>query len=71
MASGGKVVERPSALAMPSGTAPVTKVACGMHHVIVLTSAGQLLSMGNGEAHGELGTGRREWLEAPAMLEVV
>lgn len=64
------MVENPAAILMPSGGGPVWKVACGLHHVLILTREGNLYSLGNGENYGEVGTGRREYLEVPELLEV-
>ena len=65
------MVETPAAILMPKGAGPVWKVACGLHHVLILTKKGNIFALGNGENYGEVGTGRSVYLETPHILEVI
>lgn len=51
----------PQRLVLPTNS-PVVQIACGMHHTVVLTLAGEVFTFGSNQ-YGQLGTGD---LQAPA-----
>lgn len=51
----------PQRLVLPSNS-PVVQIACGLHHTVVLTLAGEVFTFGSNQ-YGQLGTGD---LQAPA-----
>lgn len=49
----------PQRVVLPTSTAksgPVTQIACGLHHTVVLTQSGEVFTFGSNQ-YGQLGTG--------------
>ena len=61
-----------SLVAMPTKLAEITaqgvrQIACGLHHVLALSDAGDVYAWGGGGA-GQLGLGRRKSFPAPQLV---
>lgn len=76
-AVGGSDVERetprvaplpPHKVSLPT-TSPVVQVACGLHHTVVLTLAGEVFTFGSNQ-YGQLGTGDLQPVQGPVQVKV-
>lgn len=58
----------PQLLQLPS-VSPVVQVACGLHHTVVLTLAGEVFTFGSNQ-YGQLGTGDLQPVSGPIRVQV-
>ncbi|XP_030378381.1 E3 ubiquitin-protein ligase highwire [Scaptodrosophila lebanonensis] len=58
----------PQLLTLPSSS-PVVQVACGLHHTVVLTLAGEVFTFGSNQ-YGQLGTGDLQPVNGPVKVHV-
>lgn len=58
----------PQALAL-SSSSPVVQIACGLHHTVVLTLAGEVFTFGSNQ-YGQLGTGDLQAVNGPVQVKV-
>lgn len=58
----------PQLLHIPSSS-PVVQVACGLHHTVVLTLAGEVFTFGSNQ-FGQLGTGDMQPISGPIRVNV-
>nr|XP_032288913.1 E3 ubiquitin-protein ligase highwire [Drosophila virilis] len=58
----------PQVLQLPSGS-PVVQVACGLHHTVVLTLAGEVFTFGSNQ-YGQLGSGDLQAVTGPIRVQV-
>lgn len=58
----------PSKVTIPS-TSPVVQISCGLHHTVLLTSAGEVFTFGSNQ-YGQLGTGDLQPVSAPIQVRI-
>lgn len=58
----------PSKVNIPSSS-PVVQISCGLHHTIVLTSAGEIFTFGSNQ-YGQLGTGELQAVSTPVQVKI-
>lgn len=58
----------PQLLQLPSSS-PVVQVACGLHHTVVLTLAGEVYTFGSNQ-YGQLGSGDLQPVSGPVRVQV-
>lgn len=58
----------PSRINIPSDS-PVIQIACGLHHTLVLTTAGEVFTFGSNQ-FGQLGTGDLQSVASPVLLKI-
>lgn len=52
-----------------TSSSPVIQVACGLHHTVVLTLAGEVFTFGSNQ-YGQLGTGDLQAVNGPVQVKV-
>lgn len=50
-------------------TSPVIQISCGLHHTVVLTSAGEVFTFGSNQ-YGQLGTGDLQPVASPVQVKI-
>lgn len=58
----------PQKISLPSSS-PVVQIACGMHHTVVLTLAGEVFTFGSNQ-YGQLGTGDLQSVVGPVQVKL-
>lgn len=58
----------PSRVTFPSNN-PVIQVSCGLHHTVVVTSAGEVFTFGSNQ-YGQLGTGDLQPMSSPVQVKI-
>lgn len=58
----------PARVAIPSSN-PIIQISCGLHHTVVLTSAGEVFTFGSNQ-YGQLGTGDLQSVTAPVQVKI-
>ena len=58
----------PSKVTIPSSS-PVIQISCGLHHTVVLTSAGEVFTFGSNQ-YGQLGTGDLQPVASPVQVKI-
>lgn len=58
----------PQRVNIPSGS-PITHIACGLHHTVVLTQCGEVYTFGSNQ-YGQLGTGDLQPYFGPVQVKV-
>jgi RCR-type E3 ubiquitin transferase len=58
----------PSKIVIPSSS-PVIQIACGLHHTVVLTAAGEVFTFGSNQ-YGQLGTGDLQPVSSPVQVKI-
>lgn len=58
----------PSKVSIPS-TNPIVQISCGLHHTVVLTSAGEVFTFGSNQ-YGQLGTGDLQPIASPVQVKI-
>lgn len=58
----------PSRIIIPSSS-PVIQIACGLHHTVVLTTAGEVFTFGSNQ-YGQLGTGDLQPVASPVPVNI-
>lgn len=58
----------PARVTIPSSS-PIIQISCGLHHTVVLTSAGEVFTFGSNQ-YGQLGTGDLQPAPAPVQVKI-
>lgn len=58
----------PARVSIPSSS-PIIQISCGLHHTVVLTSAGEVFTFGSNQ-YGQLGTGDLQPTSAPVQVKI-
>ena len=67
--AGSSTSLRPGRVAVPGPDSRVVAAACGLHHTVLLTSAGQVFAFGS-NSHGQLGLGDLVPRGCPALVSL-
>lgn len=58
----------PSKITIPSSS-PIVQISCGLHHTVVMTSAGEVFTFGSNQ-FGQLGTGDLQPILTPVQVKI-
>lgn len=64
-----RVAPLPPARVSIATNSPVTQIACGLHHTVILTQAGEVFTFGSNQ-YGQLGTGDLQPVLVPVHVKI-
>lgn len=64
-----RVAPLPPARVIIPSSSPIIQIACGLHHTVVLTAAGEAFTFGSNQ-YGQLGTGDLQPITSPVQVKI-